>query len=148
MLRPCTLHNHTLHLNLSKACADGGPPAAAATAAAAPRSRQVSHRRPLLLTRARGAQANAGHARHTKLTYSRAKPAGGLPRPGSAAAAALSAVEHAGGGMERRLLCREDLRRALQLREQPVELYWPEDDTWWPARITEARRPGSHIFGS
>ena len=89
-------------------------------------------------------QVNAGHARHTKLTYSRAKTACAMPRPGSAAAAALSAVEHAGGGMERRLLCREDLRRSLQLREQPVELYWPEDETWWPARITEVRRPSGY----
>ncbi|KAK9826723.1 hypothetical protein WJX81_001868 [Elliptochloris bilobata] len=84
-----------------------------------------------------GQPVNAGHARHTKLTYSRAKPTCAFPRPGSAAAEALSAMESAGGGMERRLLCRDDLRCSLQLREQPVELYWPDTNTWWPARITD-----------
>ena len=103
--------------------------------------RPSMHTGACLTLRCPRAQANAGHARHTKLTYSRAKPSCAFPRPGSAAAAALSAMESAGGGMERRLLCREDLRRAAQLREQPVELYWPQDDTWWPARITDVRPP-------
>jgi hypothetical protein len=102
---------------------------------------QSSKRRARQPKRARRAQVNAGHARATKLTYSRSKPALGFPRPGSAAAAALSALETAGSGMERRLLCRDDLKCAGQLREQPVELFWPQDDTWWPARITDVRPP-------
>ena len=37
--------------------------------------------------------------------------------------------------MVRRLLQRGDLSEAQRFKGQQVELYWPEDATWWLARI-------------
>jgi hypothetical protein len=38
-------------------------------------------------------------------------------------------------GMVRRLLQQSDLADAAHFKGQQVELFWPEDDTWWLARI-------------
>lgn len=37
--------------------------------------------------------------------------------------------------MVRRLLQRSDLSRASSFKGQQVEVYWPQDATWWLARI-------------
>ena len=37
--------------------------------------------------------------------------------------------------MVRRLLQQSDLADAAHFKGQQVELFWPEDDTWWLARI-------------
>ncbi len=42
--------------------------------------------------------------------------------------------------MVRRLLQRSDLADAAHFKGQQVELFWPEDATWWLARIIKVRR--------
>ena len=43
--------------------------------------------------------------------------------------------------MVRRLLQREDLQEASRFKGQQVELFWPEDATWWLARIIKVWVP-------
>ncbi len=43
--------------------------------------------------------------------------------------------------MVRRLLQRCDLADAQRFKGQQVELFWPEDATWWLARIIKVSLP-------
>ncbi|CAL5221866.1 g4128 [Coccomyxa viridis] len=91
----------------------------------------------------------AGGAKPTRLTYSWGKPSrktakdptpakSPTQRPLCFEGASSDAGAKAGGEepvMVRRLLQRCDLADAQRFKGQQVELFWPEDATWWLARI-------------
>ena len=54
---------------------------------------------------------------------------------GTAAATAAARGSPEAPGLVRQLLQRSDLSRASDFKGKQVEVYWPQDDTWWLARI-------------
>ncbi len=48
--------------------------------------------------------------------------------------------------MVRRLLQRGDLSHAGNFKGQQVEVFWPQDATWWLARIIKVCSPSKHLF--
>jgi hypothetical protein len=51
-----------------------------------------------------------------------------------------------GAGMVRRLLQRGDLGDASRFKGQQVEVFWPQDGTWWLARVIKVRKGVSWWF--
>ena len=56
-------------------------------------------------------------------------------QPAMAAAPGAAWADINGTGMVRRLLQRGDLGEAGRFKGQQVEVYWPQDGTWWLARV-------------
>lgn len=51
----------------------------------------------------------------------------------------MSLQPEGGPRMVRRLLQKSDLSNPGRFKGQQVEVYWPEDNTWWLARVIKVR---------
>ena len=68
-------------------------------------------------------------------------------QPATAAVPGAAWADISGTGMVRRLLQRADLGEAGRFRGQQVEVFWPQDGTWWLARVIKVRaRHCCHAF--